>query len=76
MTDSVSGERASDPTAADLPAIAAAADVDLEPGEAARLAAQAAAHFAMLRRLDEAADPRVEPAAVFALPREKGERDG
>jgi hypothetical protein len=76
MTDPVSGERASAPTPSDLTAIAAAAGVDLESREAIRLAAQAAAHFAMLRRLDLAADPQVEPAAIFALPIEKGGNDG
>jgi hypothetical protein len=68
MTDATDQAPPTEPTAAELTTLAAAAGVTLEPGHAQRLAPQAAAHFAMLRQLDHVADPAVEPAATFRLP--------
>lgn len=75
MSDSTTNGRSFEPAAADLAAIAAAADVELDAREATRLAAQAPAHFALLRRLDQAVEPQVEPASSFRLPIEKGGKD-
>jgi hypothetical protein len=72
MTDAIDREPGAEPTAAELTTLAAAAGVTLEPDHAARLAPQAAAHFAMLRQLDDVADPTVEPAATFRLPALEG----
>ena len=55
------------PKAADLRAMAAAAGVDLSDERAEALVPQAAPHFAMLRALDDVADPATEPAAEFRL---------
>ena len=72
MTDATDREPQAEPTGAALTTLAAAAGVRLEPDHAMLLAPQAAAHFAMLRRLDRVADPAVEPAATFRLPDPEG----
>jgi hypothetical protein len=68
MTYAIDREPRAEPSAEELTTLATAAGVTLETGHATRLAPQAAAHFAMLRQLDHAADPAVEPAATFRLP--------
>jgi hypothetical protein len=50
-----------------LRSMAAAVDVILSAERAAALATQAEPHFALLRALDNVADPMTEPAAEFHL---------
>jgi phytoene/squalene synthetase len=50
-----------------LTGMAAALGIDLSAERAATLVTQAEPHFALLRALDDVADPTSEPAAEFRL---------
>jgi uncharacterized membrane protein len=50
-----------------LQGMAAAIGIELSDERAAALATQAEPHFALLRALDDIADPTTEPAAEFRL---------
>jgi hypothetical protein len=68
MERAMSEESSPKPLSAELLAgMAAAIGVELSAERAATLVTQAEPHFALLRALDDVANPTTEPAAEFRL---------